>query len=209
MILGIFDSARSAFDNLNARERKLVGLLGAIAATMIIFLPLFMIASAISDIEDENTEIRSVLRDISRAETEIAALRAEREAAERRYDTPAPPLGSFLEAKSRGAGYDRPLEVTDQPERVAGGYTRRHVRASLPGVGLRTAIDMLAEMKNSPYPVAVELLQIEHFQAGDRYNVEVGVIAFDRATQRRSGDDDDDDASSMSARENRAGPPAP
>lgn len=208
MILGVFDSVRSAFDNLNARERKLVGLLGAIAGAVIVFLPLFMIASAISDIEDENTEIRSVLRDIARAETQLAALRAEREAAERRYDTPAPPLGSFLEAKSREAGYDRPLEVTEQPERVEGGYTRRHVRASLPGVGLRTAVDMLTEVRNSPYPVAVELLQIEHFQAGDRYNVEVGVIAFDRASRGRSSDDDDDEPS-MSPRGNRAGPPAP
>jgi len=209
VILGIFDSVRSAFDNLNDRERKLVGILGAVAAAMLVFLPLWLIASAITDVEDENTEIRDVLRDISHARAEVAERRAQREAAERRYDSPAPPLGSFLEAKAREAGYDRPLEVTDQPERVASGFTRRHVRASLPGVGLRTVIDMMTEVENSPFPVAIERLQIEHFQAGDRYNVEVGVIAFDRNERSGRGDDDDDDDSAMMRRGMKAGPPAP
>lgn len=209
MILGVFDSVRSALDNLNDRERKLVGLLGAVAAAMIVFLPLWFTASAISDVEDENGEIRGVLRDITLARAELSERRAQREAAERRYDAPAPPLGSFLEAKAQEAGYDRPLEVTDQPEKVANGFTRRHVRASLPGVGLRMVIDMMTEVENSPFPVAIERLQIEHFQAGDRYNVEVGVIAFDRNARRGRGDADDDDSAMMRRRGNKAGPPAP
>ncbi len=207
MILSIFDSIRSAFDNLNDRERKLVAILGAVVGALLLFLPIYMSASAISEVEDENAEIRSVMREIANHRTEIAQMRAEREAAERRYDNQAPPLGSFLEAKAREAGYDRPLEVTDQPERVANGFTRRHVRADLPGVDLKTAIDMMAEIENSPYPVALELIQIEHFQAGDRYNVEVGVIAFDKNSRGRGGDDDEED--SMAARRTKAGPPAP
>ncbi len=209
MTLSIFDSLRSAFDNLNDRERKLVGVLGAVLGALLVFLPIFLSASAIADVEDENAEIREILRSISNNRAEIAEQRAQREAAERRYDNPAPPLGSFLEAKAREAGYDRPLEVTDQPERVANGFTRRHVRADLPGVDLRTVVNMMTEIENSPYPVAIELVQIEHFQAGDRYNVEVGVIAFDKERRGRGDDDDDDDDSAMMRRGNKAGPPAP
>jgi hypothetical protein len=210
MTLSILDSLRSAFDNLNDRERKLVIALGGVVGALLLFLPIFLSATAIAEVEDENADIRAVLRSIANNRTEIAEMQAQREAAERRYDNPAPPLGSFLEAKAQEAGYDRPLEVTDQPERVANGYTRRHVRADLPGVDLRTVVNMLTEIENSPYPVAVELVQIEHFQAGDRYNVEVGVIAFDRNTRGRSSDDDEDgDSSMMSGRRGTAGPPAP
>lgn len=211
MILSILDSMRASLDNLNDRERKLVGLLGSVAAAMMFFLPLWLTTSAIGDVETENGELRSALRSISLAQTELAQRRQEREDAQERYDTPAPPLGSFLEAKANEAGFERPLELTDQPEKVTDAFTRRHVRANLPGIGLRTVVDMITEIENSPYPVAVERLQIEHFQAGDRYNVEVGVITFDRNSRGDDddGDDDDDDPSSMTRGSMRSGPPAP
>lgn len=210
MILSIFDSIRASLDNLNDRERKLVGLLGSIAAAMVVFLPLWLTTTAIGEVELENAELRSALRDISLAQTDLAQRRQAREVAQRRYDSPAPPLGSFLEAKANEAGYENPLELTDQPEKVTDAFTRRHVRANLPGVGLRTVVDMITEIENSPFPVAIERLQIEHFQAGDRYNVEVGVITFDRNSGGDDDDDDDDDRpATMSRRSMRSGPPAP
>jgi hypothetical protein len=205
--MSAIDSVRGAYENLNDREKKLVTTLATVLVCVVVFLPLWLATSAISEVEEENAAIRAVLRDISRSSAELAEREAAREAAARRYDTKAPPLGSFLEAKARDAGYERPLEVTDQPEKVAGGFTRRHVRANLPGVGLRSAIDMLVEVENSPYPVAIERLSIEHFQAGDRYNVEVGLFAFDRES---SGGDDDDDRGGTGRRPSgRAGPPSP
>lgn len=171
---------RAAFENLNERERKLVVALGIVVVLLVVFLPIYLLTSSVSDVEEENEQIRQALRDISQQGGQLAEWEAEREAAERRYESPAPPLGSFLEAKAREAGYDRPLEVTDQPEKVEGGFTRRNTRASLPGVGLRTAIDMMTAVENSPYPVAIERLHIEHYQAGDRYNVQLGVIALDK-----------------------------
>jgi len=179
--MSMLDSARGAFDNLNDRERKLVALLGGVFVILAVGLSSWFITGAIGDIEDENSEIRTVLRDIARAEGLLAEREAQRAAAARLYDNPAPPLGSFLEEKARAAGYERPLEVTDQPDKVAGGFSRRHVRANLPGVGLKAAMELLTAVENSGYPVAIEQLHIDHFQGGDRYNIKVGVFAFDRA----------------------------
>jgi hypothetical protein len=212
MILSPFDGLRTAFENLNDREKKLVGALGVVLGVLLVLLPVYLSSQAIGSIEDENEEIREVLRDISRARGDLAQRQAEREAAERRYDTPAPPLGSFLEAKARDSGYSNPLQVTDEPDDVGETFTRRHVRASLPGVGLGTAIHMMTEIENSPYPVAIELIQVDHTVIGqDRFNVQVGVFAFDR-NQPRSGraeSDDDDGGERRTKRGGMVGPPAP
>ena len=82
--------------------------------------------------------------------------------------------------------------MTDQPEKVERRFTRRHVTAELPGVGLKTAVDVMAAVERSRYPVAIESLRMEHFSSGDRYNVQLGVIAFDR----RTPDDDEDEEES-------------
>ena len=201
------DSARTAFENLNERERKLVMVLGAVLGVVVVFLPIWLLTSSVSDIEEENEQIREALRDISQHGGQLAEWEAQRDAAERRYQTPAPPLGSFLEAKAREAGYDRPLEVTDQPEKVESGFTRRNTRASLPAVGLRTAIDMMTAVENSPYPVAIERLHVEHYQTGDRYNVQLGVVAFDK--NRPSGGAPAEGGAPARGTKGRPGPPPP
>ncbi|MCA9601867.1 MAG: hypothetical protein KC417_07580, partial [Myxococcales bacterium] len=102
-----------------------------------------------------------------------------RKAAEKLYTTEVPALSTFLEAKAKEAGYDRPVQMTEEPEKVEGGFRRMHTRASFSGVGLVPFLRMLAAIKNSPYPIAIERVQVEHYQKGDKYNVEVGVYAFE------------------------------
>jgi hypothetical protein len=203
MILSPIDSLRTFYDNLNPRERTLVNGLGVVMTVVVVFLPMWLVWSAITSLGSESEEVRAALTEIARSQEEIAVAQAAQEAARRRYDQRAPALGSFLEEHARRAGYERPLQVSDQPAKVARGFTRRQVRASLPGVDLKAAVDMMTAVENSRYPIAFDTLRIEHFQSGDRYNVEVGVITFDRATDEESGDSDEPAAPSGG----RAGPP--
>lgn len=207
MILAPFDGLRAAYDNLNDRERKLVSALGGIMVLVVVALPFWLINDSILEIEEENGDIHEVLREISHERANIAQRQAELAAAQRRYDRPAPPLGGFLEGRATEAGYTDPLQVNDQPDKVGDLFTRRHLRASLPNVGLRTAIDLLASIENSAFPVAVEQVHLDHTVMGqDRFNMQVGVFAFDR----NGGDDDDDDDDGPTKRSGgRTGPPAP
>ncbi len=203
------DRLRAYTDGLNERERKLLGVLGVVFALIVVVLPLYVVTSSISDIEEENREISLVLRDIGRARTTLAQRQAEREAARARYRQSAPPLGSFLEA--RAAEQELSLrEVTDQPEKVVGEFRRRNVRATLPSVGLRKAIKLLTSIENSRFPVAVERIQIEHFRGGeDNYNVQIGVIAYDAQEDESEGASSMRSESTSASRMGRAGPPAP
>jgi hypothetical protein len=62
-----------------------------------------------------------------------------------------------------------------------GSFRRRHVRASFPGTGLRAAVKLMNSLEASQYPIALERIHIDHFAPSeDRYNVELGVITYDR-----------------------------
>ena len=199
------DSIRQQLSELNERERKLLTILGAVFVAILVILPLYLISASISDIETENEAIADVLADIQDARTELAQRDAEREAAMARYRTPTPPLGSFVENEANQQEL-RLREVTDQPERVFGEFRRRAVRASMPNVELRPVIKMITSIENSRYPVAVNRLQIENYRRGNNYNVELGVLTFDRSVPEA---DDEANAERHSKQRDRAGPPSP
>ena len=179
-IANTVEGARRAFDNLNERERRLVSVLGIALCVFVVGLPLALSSMAISDLADENRELSDVLRDVQRARGLLTQRQAERIATERIYDQVAPSLGSFLEEQAREVGLTV-RELNDQPDKVVAAFRRRHTRVTLPGVGLRAVVDLMAAVETSGYPVAIEQLQVEHFQTGDRYNVRLGVITFERS----------------------------
>jgi len=204
-VVAALDSLRQQLSELNERERKLLTILGAVFAVILIVLPLYLISASISDIETENEQIADVLSEIQDARSELARRDAEREAAMARYGTPTPPLGSFVENEANQQDL-RLREVTDQPEQVFGEFRRRAVRASMPNVELRPVIKMVTSIENSRYPVAVNRLQIENYRRGQNYNVELGVITFDRAVPDT---DDEENDERHSKQRGRAGPPPP
>lgn len=202
--MAITDRIQGAVANLNERERNLLGAMGVVLVGLIVFLPLYLVSSSISEISAENAGISNVLRDIARARPQLAQREAEREASMARYRTAAPPLGSFMEA--RASEQELTLrEVNEQPAKVIGEFRRRNTRATLPNVGLRPVVKMLTAIVNSRYPVALERLQFEHFRSGDTYNVQVGIVTYSREDDEEDESDGDE---SMSTR-GRAGPPEP
>ncbi len=193
-------SARRWFDNLSERERRMVGILGVVFVALLILTPLWWLHGRVEALRERNDELHEALRELRRARGSLAARRRAREAAEARYRRKAPPLGSFLEAKAGEFGIGI-REVVDQPEKDFGKFRRRHVRVTLPNVDIAAFVKMVAAVKNAPYPVAIERIQIDHF--GDRFNAQLGVYAYDRKNAAPSRPRD------TSPERGRAGPPAP
>jgi hypothetical protein len=191
----------------NDREKRLVGVLAVVACLLVVLLPVYVLSSEIAAAEETNQALELVLRDIGRAGPQLAARAAQAEAAERRYDVRAPALGSFLEAEC-GRHEVAIQSVTNQPEVQEGRFRRRHVRAQLPGTGLRAVVHLLTDIEAATYPIALERIHVEHFNAGeDRFNFEIGVITYDRAAST-SGDAPDAGTARPQA-PGHAGPPAP
>ena len=60
------------------------------------------------------------------------------------------------------------------------------MNVSLPGVELTPTLNLMSSIVSSSYPVAIEQLQMEHYQSGDRYNVKLGILTYDRKKQSRT-----------------------
>jgi hypothetical protein len=180
------EGLRAQWEALNEREKTLVRALGVVALACLVLLPVYLLSAAIGDLEAQNGEIAEVLGEINRAGDRLAQRRAERERAEARYAQRAPELGTFLEGRASGQHLSI-SSVTNQPEVQEGSYRRRHVRASFPSAPLRKAVHLLTDIESAPQPIALERIYIDHQQAGDTYNLELGVITYDR--QRGNGTD--------------------
>jgi hypothetical protein len=174
-----FDNLQSWMDGLSHRERRLLGAMAVVFIALVVVVPMYVGIATIADVENENEEIAQVLRDIERSEPRLRRQKAERRAIDALYRRKAPSLGGFLEERAQQYGVTG-LGVTDQPKLDLGDYTRRSVRVNLPVVELRPLIEMLADIENSSYPIAIERIQMTGGRMRTGYTVKLGVSAYDR-----------------------------
>jgi hypothetical protein len=175
----LIDRIRTAWENLNDRERRMALLLGGVLLALLLLLPPVMLELGNSELEAQNDELRSVLEQLSIQHAKLAQLAQDRKNAEQRYRNKTPPLGSFMESEAKKQGLTL-QEVTDQPEKTVGKYLRRSITVSLPQIGLTPVITLLSSIVESGHPIAIEQIQIDHYQPGDQYGVKLGILTYDK-----------------------------
>jgi hypothetical protein len=178
----VLDRFRSTWDALNERERRLFGALGAVFLAALFMFPLFLTMQRNSEIEEHNAQLRAVLELIAQERPKLQSLTEARRSSSARYLNKTPPLGSYLESEASAQGLTI-REVTDQPEKSTGTYRRRSATASIAEIDLTSMMRLLSSIVASKYPVAVQHVQIEHYQPGDKYRFSLGVVTFDKKTE--------------------------
>jgi hypothetical protein len=173
------DRLRTNWETMSDRERRMALLLGGVLLGLLLLLPPIMLQLGNSELETQNEELRGVLEQLAIQRPRLAQLQKDRENAERRYAKKTPPLGSFMESEAKKQGLTL-QEVTDQPQKTVGKYQRRSVTVSLPQVGLTPVITLLSSIVESGHPIAIEQIQIDHYQPGDQYGVKLGILTFDK-----------------------------
>jgi type II secretory pathway component PulM len=177
----LFERVRAFWENLNDRERRMLSWLGAAGALVLLLLPPIVLTLDNQALETQNSELQDMLEKLAMQHGKLTQLANARKADNERYKNKTPSLGSFMESKAKEQGLTL-QEVTDQPGKATGHYMRRSVTVALPQIGLSPVINLLASIGQSPYPVAIDHIQIDHFQAGDQYNVKLGVLTYDKQT---------------------------
>jgi general secretion pathway protein M len=185
----LIERLRASWYNLNERERRMLSVLGGVVLVLLLLLPPLMLSLSNSELQTENEELRVVLDDLSKKRDHLMQLASERKASDARYLNKTPPLGSFMEAKAKEQGMTL-QEVTDQPEKTVGRYQRRSVTVSLPQTGLTQVIQLMSSIVSSGHPVAIQQIQLDHYQPGDQYNVKLGILTYDKLAA--TGDEDKD-----------------
>jgi len=172
---------RQWYDGLVPRERRLVGLLLAIvAALLVLALPVGVALTAASRGAQNHEMIEAIAR-IKGAREEIRARQAKREAVVRRYASKAPPLAGLLEKAARDNGLDVP-ESRDNPEVPHGKkYVERSTVIRLRKARMLALAKMLEQIEQQGMPVAISRLNVRR-RGGekDSYDVELGLSAYDR-----------------------------
>lgn len=189
--MSLQDSVRESWDKLSDRERRLLSIMGLLAALLLVFVSVWASSSAVADVEEERDQIRKVLSEIARSSDLLAKRSAERMALEARLKNKPPPLAAFLETKAKEEGLEV-RQVVEQPEKEISGYRRQNVRVHFTGVSLRPVMRFLSNIESEPMPLAVERLLIEHYQQGDLYKVEIGVVGFEKKAGSKSDADKGD-----------------
>jgi type II secretory pathway component PulM len=189
----LFERLRTTWENFNDRERRMLTILGGVIAAMLLLLPPALLLVDNAELEAQNSELRTVVEQLDAQRARLARIAQERHSAEQRYLNKTPPLGSFLESEAKKQGLTL-QEVTDQPEKTVGRFLRRSITVSLPSVALTPLIQLLSSIVESGHPVAVDQIQIDHYQPGDSFNVKLGILTFDKLSTANapqpSGDSD-------------------
>jgi type II secretory pathway component PulM len=175
----LFERLRQTWENLNDRERRMLTILGVVLAALLLLMPPVLLILDNTELETQNAELRTVVEQLDAQRHRLARLAEERKNAEQRYLNKTPPLGSFLESEAKKQGLTL-QEVTDQPEKTVGRYLRRSITVAMPQVALTPLINLLSSIVESGHPIAVDQLQIDHYQPGDQFNVRLGVLTFDK-----------------------------
>jgi general secretion pathway protein M len=172
------DSLRESWEKLSDRERRLLSMSGGVFVLMVVFVAVWTTSSAVAEVEEERDDIRKVLTDIEIAGDMLQKRMAERKAIEARFQTKMPQLAAFVEGKARAEGLEV-RQVLEEPQKDVNGYKRHGARVSFQGVSLRPVMRLLAAIADEQAPIAVGNIDIQHYQSGDSYKVEIGVLGFE------------------------------
>jgi hypothetical protein len=172
--------------NLTEREKLITAALGVVLCVSMISFPIILLISTNTSIEEESEQLRKLGEKIASQREKFTQMTQEKRMTERRYQQKAPALGGFLESLA----HEQDLtirEVTDQPEKNIGVFRRRNVRIFINSAPLSPLINLMSAIETSRYPLAIEYIQLEHYQLGDNYQLKLGVVTYDKEGARPAG----------------------
>jgi general secretion pathway protein M len=173
--------ALNFLDRLNARERRLVTVLGTVLSCALVLAIPFGLESIVHARQADNLELSQALTALQDGRAQVREHQEKKEALLQRYSKKAPPLAGFLEQ----AAQHEKLEVTDSVDRpeVPHGkrYSERSTTIHLRKAGLLPISKFLEALEKSGFPIEVSKLTLRK-RAGepDSYDFEVAVSAYDR-----------------------------
>jgi general secretion pathway protein M len=178
-------SLQTRLDKLEPRERRLLTIFGSLVGAALFLAGPVGILSHVSGKRSENEELSALIDSIYEARAQVAERRAKKEAMLARYAKPAPALAGFLDEAAKANGLTA-AESQDRPEAPHGKrYSERYTVLKLHKVGLAPLAGMIEQIEQSGYPVIVSKLSIKpRTGEPDSYEVELGVSAYDRKSDK-------------------------
>src|SRR5665213_3580550 len=114
--------ALAFIERLNARERRLVTVLGTVLSCFVVLAVPFGLESIVHAREAENLELSTALTALQDGRAHVRERQEKKEALLQRYAKKAPPLAGFVEQAAQA----EKLEVTDSVDRPEVPHGKRY-----------------------------------------------------------------------------------
>jgi general secretion pathway protein M len=174
-------SLSERLSRLEPRERRLLGIMGAVFAIMVFLAVPIAVAATVHGQASANEALREAITSIEDAREQVEKAQAVRDAVTRRYATPAPPLASFLARVAGEAQVDIPESQDRQAVPHGKRYTERSTKITLRKVGMLKLVRLMEKIETSGHPVSISSLDIrKRASEPDSFDVDMVVSAFDR-----------------------------
>jgi general secretion pathway protein M len=167
---------------ISARERKALGVVGFVAAFVLLLALPFGLEAIVHSQRADNDSLRQALADVQEARVRVRERQAKKDAIALRYVKKAPSLAGYLEQTAR----QQKLEVTEStplPDVPRGKrYVEHGTNVHLKKTGMLPLARFLEAIEKSGYPVAMTRLNVRKRNGeNDSYDVDVGVSSYDRS----------------------------
>lgn len=166
---------------MNARERRLLAILGFVGAVVLLLAVPFGLEAWVRASMSDDDDLRQALTDVQEARGRVRERQAKKDAIAARYAKKAPALAGYLEQTAR----QHKLEVTDSTPLPDVPHGKRYVEHGttihLKKTGMLALARFIEALEKSGYPVAVTRLGLrKRTGEPDSYDVEIGVSSYDR-----------------------------
>jgi general secretion pathway protein M len=167
---------------MNARERKLVTLLGIAGGVLLLLALPFGLEAVIHSARSDNDDLRQALSDVQDARVRVRERQARKDAIAARYARKAPALAGFLEQTAQ----QEKLEVTESTPLPDVPHGKRYVEHGsnirLKKTGMLALARFLEDIEKSGFPLSVARLNLRKRSGeNDSYDVEAAVSSYDRS----------------------------
>ncbi len=200
-------SLRDRINQLEDRERRLLGVLVVVFCVFVILVIPVGLTAYLGSISSENEAMREAIASIQESRATLAKRAQEREAMDARYQRKAPPLAGFLAGIAQRHDIEIP-ETQDQAEVPHGKrFTERSTKITLRDVGMLKIAKLMEDIAQSGYPVSISRMNIrKRGTQADSFNVQMVVSAFDReeAPEKPSAAEGEEDAEAAEGQEEEA-----
>ncbi len=178
-------SLRERFEQLEERERKLLGILVGVFGVMVVLGIPMGLGLMLSSQRDDNRAIRDAVLAVEDDRALIEKRASERELVEARYKNRAPQLAGFLAQAADRVGIEIPETQDRSPVPHGKKFKERSSKINLRKVGLLPLAQFMERIEQSGHPVSISRLSIrKRGTKPDEYDVEMIVSAFDEEQKK-------------------------
>ena len=173
------------FEQLEARERTLVMIFGAVLAALIFLVVPLAVTGTLSGMRDDNEQLREALRAVYDGHEGMALRKAENQALDARYKSPAPALAGFLSKLADKNDID--IKTSQDRPTVPHGsdYEERATTLDLArGVGMYSLAKFMESIERAGYPLSITRMSLRrNISQVDSYTVDKLTVAAYHRTE--------------------------